>query len=72
MPFYDLRCTICDKEHNISASIREKTEKLIPCPDCGSVELETVFKGAPAYIKGLKEPTCPNSRVCGARCGHAG
>jgi putative FmdB family regulatory protein len=72
MPYYDLRCPACDKEYNISASIKEKTEKLIPCPDCGSVELETVFKGAPAYIKGLKSKECPNSRTCGGGCHRAG
>jgi len=45
MLFYDLRCPKCEKEYNISAAIAEKTEKRIPCPDCGSLELVTVFKG---------------------------
>ena len=30
MPFYDLRCPKCDKEFNISASMKEKSEKRIP------------------------------------------
>jgi putative FmdB family regulatory protein len=66
MPNYDLRCGACDKEYRISASVREKTEKLILCPDCGSNELETVFKSAPAYIKDMKhQQGCPNRSVCG-------
>ena len=72
MPFYDLRCAECDKEFNIAAKISEKSEKRIPCPECGSFELETVYKGAPAYIKGSKTPECPNSRACGSSgCAHA-
>ena len=71
MPFYDLRCPKCEKEYNILASITKKTEKRIPCPDCGSLDLETVFKGAPAYIKSAKASECPNRHVCGAGCSHA-
>ena len=72
MPFYDLSCVKCEKEFNISASIKEKMEKQIPCPNCGSFDLETVFKSAPAYIKGLKQAGCPNQGVCGSGCGRAG
>ena len=72
MPNYDLRCPKCEKEYKISASIKEKTEKLIHCPDCGSFALETVFKSAPAYIKGLKTPECPNRSICGGGCHRAG
>ncbi|MDL2327848.1 zinc ribbon domain-containing protein [Ruminococcaceae bacterium OttesenSCG-928-A11] len=69
MPYYDLRCPACDKEYNISASIADKTEKRIPCPDCGSLELETVYNSAPAYVKG--DSGCPNRHVCGSGCCHA-
>ena len=72
MPFYDLRCQICKKEYNLSASMAEKAEKRIPCPDCGSFDLETVFKSAPAYIKGSKAQECPNRQTCGAGCRHSG
>jgi len=69
MPFYDLRCTKCDKEYNISASMADKTEKRIPCPDCGSLSLETLYKGAPGIIKGAAPPiSCPNRQSCGG-CG---
>jgi putative FmdB family regulatory protein len=73
MPFYDLYCPACDKEYNIRASMTQKSEKLIFCPDCGSPELETVFKTPPAYIKGGKAD-CPRASVCGSggSCRHAG
>jgi len=70
MPFYDLRCPICDKEYNISASVKNKSEKRIPCPDCGSYDLVTVYKAAPAYIKSTKTPECPNRKACGDNCRH--
>ena len=73
MPFYDLRCTACDSEHNISASMKDKSDKKISCPECGSFELETVFRTPPAIVKGMSEPSCPNrSAACGSGCRHAG
>jgi len=73
MPFYDLSCPECDKEFNILASVSDKTEKRIPCPECGSLDLKTVYKGAPAYIKSAGKLECPNQRVCGSAggCRHA-
>ena len=71
MPFYDLSCPECDKEFNILASVKDKTEKRIPCPECGSLDLKTVYKGAPAYIS-AKKSECPNQHICGsAGCPHA-
>ena len=72
MPFYDLRCPACGKDFNIFASMAEKSEKRVACPECGSRDLETVFKSAPAYIKSAKSGECPNRRVCGGGCPHAG
>ena len=72
MPFYDLKCPSCDKEYNISASIADKIEKRVACPDCGSFELETVYKSGPAYIKNRKNNDCPNSHSCGTACRHGG
>lgn len=76
MPFYDLYCTNCDKEYNISASMKDKSENKIACPDCGSVDLTTVFRSPPAFIKGGgAKPApltgCPNrSSGCGSGCPH--
>ena len=74
MPFYDLRCAECDKVYNIRASMADKVGRRIPCPDCGSLNLETVFLSAPAYVKSGGAPAavaCPNSHTCGAGCPHA-
>ena len=69
MPKYDLHCPKCVKEYSIWASITEKSEKRIPCPDCGSYGLETVFKAAPAYVKGGgKVADCPQRSSCGSSC----
>ena len=73
MPNYDLCCQSCKGEYKIRASMTEKAEKRISCPDCGSVELETVFKAPPAYVKGsMPAVSCPQMGSCGARCPHAG
>ena len=72
MPFYDLYCAACDKEYNIKASMSDKTERLIPCPDCGNLDLQTVYSSAPAYIKSRGAPECPSRGVCGGGCPHAG
>jgi len=71
MPYYDLFCPVCDREYNISASMTEKSRKTISCPECGSRDLQTVFKTPPAYIK-KSAVECPNSHICGAGCRHAG
>ena len=73
MPFYDLRCTHCDREFNIRASMSDKTERRIPCPECGSTDMETVYNSAPFFIKsgGDPMPACPNIRSCGAACPHS-
>lgn len=72
MPFYDLYCAGCDKEYNIMATMADKSERRIKCPECGSTQLETVYNAAPAYIKSTRDsmPACPNSRACGAVCPH--
>ena len=70
MPYYDLRCPECDKEYKLSATMSEKANKQIACPDCGSTELVTLFKTPPAFIKA--QAPCPNATTCGAVCRHAG
>jgi len=71
MPFYDLYCESCNKEHNIKATIAEKVEKKIPCPDCGCTALETIYNAAPAYIRGGPEAQCASAGSCAAACPHA-
>lgn len=70
MPFYDLHCTDCDKDFNISASIADKVERRIVCPECGSAGMETIYKPVSVHVKGDTPNACPNSHVCGAGCCH--
>lgn len=71
MPFYDLCCTGCENEFKVMASIADRTENRISCPECGSHNLEAVFKSAPYFIKNLKAPDCPSRHICGSGCCHA-
>ena len=75
MPFYNLKCRECDREFDILASISDKEEKRIYCPECDSKELEALWKNAPRYLKGGlqsgQEFVCPNSKACGKDCEHA-
>jgi len=72
MPNYTLYCADCDNEYNIRATIKEKTDATIPCPNCGTTNLSSVFKSAPAYVKGAIANPCPKRSSCGSRCPHAG
>ena len=71
MPAYDLHCPTCEKTFNTRATMAEKAEKRIPCPTCGSIELETVFKPVAFHVKSEAAPACPNAHICGAGCHHA-
>jgi len=69
MPLYDFLCKGCQKEFNTLASIEDKTESRIPCPDCGSTDLIPIYKAAPAFLRGDgKYRDCPNFSSCGMTC----
>ena len=73
MPSYDLRCTDCNNEFQTMSSMSDRAERRIPCPECGSHELEVVYKSAPVYFKGKKSKktdVCPSSHSCGVDCPH--
>lgn len=71
MPFYDLKCSKCEKEFNIMASMSQREKKEIKCPECGSNELETVFKNLNVIQSRKSSPAeCPNRHVCGGCCNH--
>lgn len=70
MPFYDLKCK-CGEEFNIMAKMSEREQKLIKCHNCGSNELETVFKSV-NIVQSKKSDggECPNIHKCGGCCHH--
>ena len=41
MPFYTLLCRQCGKRFEQLASIRDKENHAIACPDCGSADCST-------------------------------
>jgi len=70
MPFYDLHCTGCNKDLNVRATVAEKTEKRIVCPECGSNQMETIFSPVNFHVKKDALAACPNSHICGSGCRH--
>jgi putative FmdB family regulatory protein len=71
MPFYDLHCPACNKDFNISASIADKTDRRIRCPECGAGDMETIYKPVSVHVKREEGASCPKRHVCGAGCPHA-
>ena len=70
MPFYDLRCLACGEEFNIRATVAEREQGQITCPDCGAADLQLVFKATHFTVKTDSAPACPHSHICGAHCQH--
>lgn len=70
MPYYDLHCNKCGADSNISASIADKMEKRVACPECGSKDMETIYKPVSVHVKSGEGAGCPNRHVCGAGCCH--
>jgi len=69
MPYYDLRCSSCNAEFNIKASIKERENNEIKCPNCGNTTLEAVFKTVNFISsKSNDTPSC-TSGCCGGSCG---
>ena len=71
MPFYDLKCKKCGGEFNVKASISERENNAIECPECKSKELDPVFKSVNIISSRNSEPpACPNMSSCGGCCPH--
>ena len=72
MALYDLHCTGCGRDFiDVQASVAEKTEKRILCPECGSNQMEKIYSPVNIHVKtGSASADCPNSRMCGAGCPH--
>lgn len=72
MPYYDLKCKNCGSAFNIKATINEKENRTIKCPECKSNELETVFKTLNYIVKksGCDVSACPQAHRCNSGCCH--
>jgi len=69
MPFYDMKCKKCEFEFNVMATIEEKENKLIPCPGCGSKDLERVYTKSNISVKSRAAEATENCKCCS--CGSA-
>ncbi|NLD86628.1 MAG: zinc ribbon domain-containing protein [Clostridiales bacterium] len=64
MPFYDMKCKRCAYEFNVMATIEEKEKELIPCPGCGSKELERIFTKSNVSVKSRAAEAKENCKCC--------
>ena len=69
MPYYDLKCDKCGNEFNKKASMAEKENKKILCPECGSNDLNSIFKNINIVKSTKSAPACPTGGCCGGSCG---
>jgi len=67
MPFYDLKCTKCNHTFTKRASMSQRENKDIECPECKCNELEAVFKNV-NVVHSRKDSVCPNIDKCGGCC----
>ena len=79
LPYYDLRCAACQTAFSIKATVKDRTDKSISCPDCGARDLETIYRkvhilryknkdcdvcpGSSAFSGGCRGGACPAGRV---------
>ncbi|MFQ5916981.1 MAG: FmdB family zinc ribbon protein [Candidatus Binatia bacterium] len=53
MPLYEFHCKKCNKTFGITLSIKEREERKIACPSCGSKKAEPLL--APFFAKTSKK-----------------
>lgn len=70
MPFYRLICRDCGETFDKHTSIKERSEKRISCPKCGSIQLENDYSAGSANIRkgDADKAVCPHSDACGCHC----
>ena len=72
MPFYTLQCRCCGHGFEAMASIKDRTEQRIACPDCGAFDVKTDYDSAKpnVYIKSSEHGGCPHANNgCTGCCG---
>ncbi|MGI6326933.1 MAG: FmdB family zinc ribbon protein [Saccharofermentanales bacterium] len=62
MPYYDLSCKNCLHQFNVKATIQERSDRLIRCPECQSTELEAIYRTV-NFVRRLNKDcdVCPRS-----------
>jgi putative FmdB family regulatory protein len=68
MPFYNLKCNSCGKEFEAYATVTERGEGQIKCPDCGGVKHGNVMKKGANIIVKKDGGGCPHAGKCGCGC----
>lgn len=74
MPFYDFKCKDCGKTFNVMATMADKEQKRIPCPNCGGRELTRVYDAMNLSVgSGKKEQPGGGCACCAnaSGCPHA-
>lgn len=64
MPFYDLKCEQCGLIFEISATMEERSQNRIPCPDCGGTLLTRVFDTSNIGVLNRTESTAHDGYCC--------
>ncbi|MCX7771818.1 MAG: zinc ribbon domain-containing protein [Clostridia bacterium] len=73
MPYYDLKCKNCDNTFNMKATITQRQNGEIACPECGSHDLEAVFKALNYVVKSSNScdaSSCSQAHRCHSGCCH--
>jgi len=66
MPFYDFKCSSCNAEFETMAKMSQKEDKSIKCPQCGNVDLTTVYTAFNVIqSRNTDAPSCPHLSRCG-------
>lgn len=70
MPIYKLLCKQCHKQFEAFASVSERTNGAIACPDCGGKDHEAVYEGtANIHVRQSADEPCPHAHCCSGACG---
>ena len=64
MPFYDFKCSRCELTFNVMATIEEKEKGLIPCPGCGSKDIQRSYDKANISLKSREAARHENCSCC--------
>lgn len=67
MPTYDLKCAKCGKKFTAFATIKERENGKIRCPECGSNDIKQLFKSL-NVLRGNSTSDISAQAACGGNC----